>query len=102
MPNVRAQIVGPLGDKAPSQQPGDQVGIWIQASDGSEVTITRREVRQAFQDAAGTLAQRRAATRQWVRQTVVAALGAHQISVTRIERMEFDDADGTLTEFGVS
>jgi hypothetical protein len=96
VPNLREQRVGPLGDKAPSNLPGDQVGLYLKASDGREVVITRRQVRQQFQSETGTVAQRKLATRQWVRQTIVAALGVSQIAAADIDH-DFDEADGTPT-----
>lgn len=101
MPNLRAQIVGPLGDKAPSAHPGDQVGIWMQASDGREFVITRRMLRQRFVDETGGAAVRKARVRQWLRERIRDSLGEEQVDPARVE-WDFDEEDGSPTGLEVS
>lgn len=101
MPNLRAQIVGALGSKAPSALPGDQVGIWMQASDGREFVVTKRMIRQQFLAETGTALQRKAKVRLWLRGEIAAALGAEQIDPAGIDG-DFDEADGTPTGLEVS
>lgn len=101
MPNIREQRVGPLGDKAPSALPGDQVGIYIKASNGAEVVITKRMIRQHFQDETGNAAQKKQRTKVWVRDQIVTALGASQIDPAGITH-DFDEADGTPTGLEVA
>lgn len=84
MPNIRSQIVGPLGAKAPSGLPGDQVGLYIQASDGHEVTITRADIFAQWQAATGTVPQRVAIVLAWVRAQIETVLGTNQITANRI------------------
>lgn len=101
MPNIRAQIVGPLGDKAPSQLPGDDVGIYIQASNGQTVTVTKRQMLARYAIETGSRAQRRTKTMNWLRQQIVDALGAAQISLASLIT-DFDENDGTPTSLEVS
>lgn len=101
MPNLRAQIVGPLGAKAPSGLAGDDVGIWMQASNGNEVVVTKRQLRSQFQAATGSRAAKRAAAIAWLKQTLRDGLGADMIDVANIAT-DFDDTDGTPTQLQVT
>lgn len=109
MPNIRAQIVGPLGDKAPSSDPDDQVGIYIQASDGREVTLTKGQLRaryvqekqniprgfsSGFSRGFGNRTARRAAAVAWIKSQITAALGSEQVDLSMLDS-DFDHVDGT-------
>lgn len=94
MPNIRQQIVGPLGDKTPSALPGDDIGIYIMASDGREITLTKRQIQTAYQLTTGNRNARRAATIQWVKDQIVAALGQEQVGASLLD-VDFDEADGS-------
>lgn len=98
---LRESRVGPLGDKAPSALAGDQRGLYLMASDGREVVITRRMVRQQFLAAAGTVAARKATVRQWVRDAIGTALGAEQIDPAGVS-VDFDETDGEVGPLEVS
>lgn len=66
MPNIREQRV-------------DADGIYIVASDGRTFSLTRAEAIAHFKSETGTRAKKRAATIQWVKQSIETALGAEQV-----------------------
>lgn len=101
MPNLVESRVGPLGDKAPSALPSEQSGLYLRASDGREFLLTRRQVRQQFLTADGTVTERRQTVRQWIRGQLVATLGAEQADPAGISA-DFDENDGTPTQLEVS
>jgi hypothetical protein len=95
LPNIRQQIVGPLGDRSIlSGLLGDDVGIYIQASDGREVTVTKRKLRERYLLETGTRLERRAKVIAWLKGQIVAALGAEQVVEEMVEA-DFDEGDGT-------
>lgn len=101
MPNIRQQIVGPLGDKSIlSGLLGDDVGIYILASDGREVTVTKRMLRERFLLETGTVSERKAKVLAWLKQQIVDALGDEQIGFGRIES-DFNEEDGTPSQLEV-
>lgn len=101
IPNIRQQIVGPLGDKSPSLLLGDDIGVYIMASDGRTVTLTKREIQTKYATLTGNRNARRAALIVWGKQQIVAALGEAQIDLTGIA-FDFDETDGTPTGLEVA
>ena len=99
MPNIRQQIVGPLGSKAISQLPGDDIGLYIQTSDGTEVSVTKRAIQAHYQSLNGSAASKRAETISWIKEQL-AAVG-NQIDTNNV-KADFDDSDGTPTTVEVS
>lgn len=80
MPNIRAQ-------RASKDE------LYIQGSDGREVTITRAQVVARFQSETGSRAQRRTKTLTWLRDQLVTALG-EQVDPALLTA-DFDDQDAT-------
>ncbi len=107
MPNLRACIVAPtpfppaLPSGNSSGAAAGQVGVYLWASDGREVLVTRAQLRQQFLAATGGRAQRRAAAAGWLKQQAVAALGAEQLDAAAMA-FDFDDSDGTPTQLEVT
>ena len=66
MPNLRSQRI-------------DDTGLELVASDGRSITLTRAEVLAHFAAETGNANARRAATIQWVKDTIAAALGPEQV-----------------------
>lgn len=79
MPNVRSQEV-------------TKNGITIVASDGRVFSVTRAEIVAFWQTRGGSAASRKSATISWVRDNIVAALGAEQVPAVLVT-MDFDTAD---------
>lgn len=77
------------------------MGIYVQASDGREFVVTKRMVRERFQIETGTVPARKLKVKLWLRQQLVAALGAEQIDPAGVEH-EFDESDGTPSDFSVT
>lgn len=73
MPNIREQRI-------------DADGIYIVASDGRTFSLTRAEAMAHFRGQTGTRAKKRAATIDWVKQSIESALGAEQVPM-RIRRV---------------
>ena len=80
MPNVRAQRL-------------TKDELYIMASDGREVTITRAQALAKYQSLSGTKAVRLAATVQWIKGQIVVALGVEQVGVDLID-CGFDNLQG--------
>jgi len=99
MPNLRSQIVGPL-DALGAAFAGKR-GVHLQASDGRSITLTRADVLANFASQTGTRAARKLKTMQWVKDQIVAALGAEQIDPAGIAH-DFDDATGEVTALEVA
>lgn len=59
--------------------------VYIQASDGREFYMTRQDVFDHYQSLNGSAASRRAATVQWVKDSIIAALGEEQIDPLSID-----------------
>lgn len=72
----------------------DDDGIWMQAADGRQVTITRADLRAQFLAATGSRSAKRAAVMTWLKTTIVAALGSEQIDASQIT-FDFDDQHAT-------
>lgn len=101
MPNLRSAIVGPLGDKAPSAAPGDQIGFYLKSSDGSECVVTKAMVQAQVAAATGNAAAKKATVLAWLTAKIFADLGASQIQATNIIA-DFNAADGTPSQLEVS
>jgi len=83
MPNIRSQRV-------------DSTGIEIVASDGRVFSITPSQIRANFLSQTGSTASRRTKTLQWLKDQIVAALGAEQIDIATIVA-DFRSSDGVPT-----
>lgn len=80
MPNIRSQRVS-------------KDEIYIQASDGREVTITRDEIQTYYAtQTSGNAASRKAATIARFKSVIETALGPEQVP-TVIQEMDFDQAN---------
>lgn len=101
MPNLRAQIVGQLGSHAPSAAAGDQVGIWMQASNGKTFTLTKKQLLAQVVAAVGSRAVKRATVMAAIKVAIQNALGAEQVDLAGLV-LDFDDADGTPSQVEVS
>jgi hypothetical protein len=86
MPNLRSQSI--TAD-----------GIELVASDGRSFVMTRAEVLAHFQAEKGARAARIAATIDWVKASITAALGPEQVPQALID-FDFDDVQG-LKNLGV-
>lgn len=86
MPNLRSQSI-------------DANGLSLVASDGRSFTLTRAEVIAHFQGLTGSKPSRIAATIQWVKDSIEAALGPEQVPQALID-FDFDDVAG-MKSFGV-
>lgn len=80
MPNIRSQSL-------------DSDGLSIVASDGRSITLTRADVIAHFQSEKGTKAARLAATIQWVKAQIEAALGPEQMPAALVD-FDLDDVQG--------
>lgn len=80
MPNIRSQSL-------------TSNGLTLVASDGRSVSITRADVIAHFQSETGTRAKRLAATIQWVKDSIEAALGPEQVPALLAD-FDFDDVQG--------
>ena len=79
MPNIRAQRVSPTE-------------LYIQASDGREFTATRAQLLQIYNTQGGNAAARKAATLTNIKNQIIAALGAEQISAAELT-LDFSPTD---------
>lgn len=86
MPNIRAQRI-------------DADGLDITASDGRTFSLTRAQVIAHFQAENGSKPAKIAATIQWVKDGIEAALGPEQVPASLID-FDFDDVQG-LRHLGV-
>lgn len=86
MPNLRSQSI-------------DASGISLVASDGRSFTLTRAQVLAHFQGLNGSKPSRIAATIQWVKDSIEAALGPEQVPALLVD-FDFDDVQG-LKHLGV-
>lgn len=75
--------------------------LTIVMGDGRSATVTKAQIRNHFQGETGTVAERRAATIQWLKDAAIAALGAEQFN-PRAWWIDFNNADGGLLGFGTS
>jgi hypothetical protein len=80
MPNVRAQHL-------------DADGLYIQASNGAEITLTRQQIRDNFLSQTGSAAARKQKTIDWIKAQIEAAMGEDQVGIALID-FDFDTADG--------
>jgi len=80
VPNIRSQSIT-----------ADELNIV--ASDGRSITLTRADVMDHFRSEGGNKATRIAATIQWVKDTVAAALGPEQVPQELLD-FDFDDVQG--------
>lgn len=80
MPNLRSQSL-------------DANGLSLVASDGRSFTLTRAEVIAHFQSETGNRAAKLAATIQWVKDGIEAALGPEQVPAFLVD-FDFDDVQG--------
>jgi len=85
MPNVRAQSGETLS---------------LTASDGRTITITPAELAAHYAAGNGTPEQRYAATVDWAKGRIVAALGEEQVSAASID-VEFELASGRVIYLAV-
>lgn len=99
MPNIIEQRIGPLGNKAPSQAAGDQIGIYVKASNSREVVITRNQLAARFAAAIGSRDVRRAAVIAWLANQAHSLLGSDMVSESDVT-FDFSD-DGSPLELGV-
>ncbi len=99
MPNIVSQIVGPL-DAIGGAFVG-RVGLYIKASNGHSIALTRAQILAHFASETGTRAVKRAATIAWVKQQIQAALGDDMIDATNITQ-DFDDTEGTPTDLTIT
>lgn len=83
MPNIVQQIVGPLGEFATNGDP-QQVGIYIRASNGAEVTLTMAQARNVYTSTAGTKRQKVAAVISAAKTAIRNALGVAMIDVNQM------------------
>lgn len=81
MPNLREQRVS-------------KDEMFIAATNGQTVTITRADVVAHFATETGTRAQRRQKTRAWVVEQIRAALGDDILDPAKVTA-DFDDVDAT-------
>jgi hypothetical protein len=72
-------------------------GLTITASDGRTYSVTRAQIRAQFVSGGGGAATRRTRTLQWLKDGVVAALGAAQCNPS-LFTVNFEDADGSITD----
>lgn len=86
MPNLRSQSI-------------DANGLSLVASDGRSITLTRADVLAHFQSLTGSKSSKIAATIQWVKDGIEAALGSEQVPAFLID-CDFDDVQG-LKSLGV-
>lgn len=98
MPNIRAQIVGPL-DALGGQYVGAE-GLHITASDGRSITLTRQQILANYQSQTGNAAARKAKCIDWAKQQIVAAIGAEQLDALLID-LDFNTVDGKLSRLEV-
>lgn len=80
MPNLRSQSL-------------DANGLSLVASDGRSFALTRAEAISRFQSETGNRAAKLAATIQWVKDGIEAALGPEQVAQALID-FDFDDVTG--------
>ena len=78
MPSIRSQSISISG-------------LFIEAADGATVSITRDQIRTYYQSLTGNAATRRAATKLWIRQQIVAALGG-SVELAKLS-IDFDNDD---------
>lgn len=79
MPNIRQQRVS-------------KDEIYIQTSDGREITITRTDIQNFYAAQTGNAAARKAATITEFKQRIQDAVGLEQIAIAQIA-MDFNAAD---------
>jgi len=87
VPNIRSQTV--FNDGGPQ-------ALEIVASDGRTFTLTKAAVRTFYQSTTGTAAARRAAVIAFVKNGIIAALGAEQIDPLELD-YDFSTVDGRIT-----
>lgn len=80
MPNLRSQSI-------------DANGLSLVASDGRSFTLTRAQAIAHFQSETGSRAAKLAATIQWVKDGIEAALGPEQVPAFLID-FDFDEVAG--------
>lgn len=83
MPNIRSQRV-------------DDNGLEIVASDGRVFSVTKSQVRAFYLSTSGNAASRRNQTITWLKNGIVAALGADQVDILGLD-YDFSTADGRIT-----
>jgi len=85
MPNIRAQ---------------SGVTLSLVASDGRSITIEPAELLAHYEGESGSAEQRYAATVDWAKGRIVAALGEEQVSAQSID-VEFELASGRVIHLAV-
>lgn len=73
----------------------DANGLYLRFNDGSEINITPQTIRQRFLAESGTLAQRRAAVIQWIKDQV--AVARPELLTADYLDLDFTQGDGRLS-----
>ena len=87
MPNIRSQRV---------YTDGGPQALEIVASDGRTFTLTKAQVQTFYQGTSGNAASRRAQTITFIKNGIVTALGAEQVSLAELD-YDFDIATGSIS-----
>jgi hypothetical protein len=87
MPNIRSQVV---------YIDGGPQALEIVASDGRTFMLTKAQIQTFYQGTTGNAASRRAQVITFVKNGIIAALGADQITLAELD-YDFDIATGSIT-----